>query len=127
VPSTLALSRGTHATDNLGVPLETSTIIFSIFTRRREAFYWLAILVTFALGTVVGDLISEGLGVGYFWTGTLCAALIASAALGWRMGLNAVLAFWIAYSLTRPLGTSPKPTTEVSALNALLAQMTNPA
>ncbi len=116
-----------NMTDNLGVPLETSTIVFSIllglvfliwylsektlsihsiYTRKRESFYWLAILVTFALGTAVGDLISEGLGVGYFWTGMLCAALIAVATFGWRLGLNAVLAFWIAYILTRPLGAS---------------------
>lgn len=116
-----------NMTDNLGVPLEASTIVFSvllglvflawyavegtlsihsIYTRRREAFYWLAILVTFALGTAVGDLISEGLGVGYFWTGVICATLIGATTVAWRLGLNAVLAFWIAYILTRPLGAS---------------------
>ena len=116
-----------NMTDNLGVPLETSTIVFSvllglvflawyrsegtlsihsIYTRRREGFYWLAILVTFALGTAVGDLISEGLGVGYLRTGLLCAGLIAAVTIAWRLGLNAVLAFWIAYILTRPLGAS---------------------
>ncbi len=116
-----------NMTDNLGVPLEVSTIFFSvllglvflawyasektlsihsIYTRRRESFYWLAILVTFALGTATGDLISEGLGVGYFWTGILCAGLIGAVTIAWRLGLNAVLAFWIAYILTRPLGAS---------------------
>ena len=116
-----------NMTDNLGVPLEVSTIVFSVllavvflawylsertlsihsvFTRRREAFYWLTILVTFALGTATGDLVSEGLGLGYFLTGVLCLALIAIVTLGWRVGLNAVLAFWIAYILTRPLGAS---------------------
>jgi uncharacterized membrane-anchored protein len=116
-----------NLTDNLGVPLETSTIVFSIllaavfaawyasektlsihsiYTRRREAFYWLAILVTFALGTATGDLISEGLGVGYLGTGLLCAGLIAIVTISWRLGLNVVLAFWIAYILTRPLGAS---------------------
>lgn len=116
-----------NMTDNLGVPLETSTIVFSVllglvflawyasektlsihsvYTRKRESFYWLAILVTFALGTAVGDLISEGLGVGYFWTGVLCASLIGATTIAWRLGLNAVLAFWIAYILTRPLGAS---------------------
>jgi len=116
-----------NLTDNLGVPLETSTIVFSvllglvflawyasektlsihsIYTRRREAFYWLAVLVTFALGTAVGDLISEGLGVGYLKTGLLCAGLIGIITLGWRLGLDAVLAFWLAYILTRPLGAS---------------------
>jgi uncharacterized membrane-anchored protein len=116
-----------NMTDHLGVPLEVSTIVFSVilagvflawylsertlsihsvFTRRREAFYWLAILVTFALGTATGDLVSEGLGLGYFLTGVLCLVLIAIVTLGWRLGLNAVLAFWIAYILTRPLGAS---------------------
>lgn len=116
-----------NMTDNLGVPLEVSTVVFalvlglvflawylvegtlsihSIYTRRREGFYWLAIFVTFALGTAVGDLVSEGLGVGYFWTGVLCATLILITTLAWRFGLNAVLAFWIAYILTRPLGAS---------------------
>ncbi len=116
-----------NLTDNLGVPLETSTIVFSvllglvflawfasektlsihsIYTRRREAFYWLAILVTFALGTAAGDLVSEGLGVGYLGTGLLCAGLIAIITVAWRLGLDAVLAFWLAYILTRPLGAS---------------------
>jgi len=116
-----------NLTDNLGVPLEVSTIVFSvllglvflawyasektlsihsIFTRRREAFYWLAILVTFALGTATGDLVSEGLGVGYLGTGLLCAGLIAIITIAWRLGMDAVLAFWLAYILTRPLGAS---------------------
>lgn len=116
-----------NLTDNLGVPLATSTIVFSvllalvflgwsasertlsihsIYTRRRESFYWLAILVTFALGTATGDLISEELGVGYLGTGTLCAVLIGIITVAWRLGLDAVLAFWLAYILTRPLGAS---------------------
>ena len=116
-----------NLTDNLGVPLETSTIVFSvllglvfltwylsertlsihsIYTRRREAFYWLAILFTFALGTAAGDLISEGLGVGYKGTALLCACLIGIITIAWRLGLDAVLAFWLAYILTRPLGAS---------------------
>ncbi len=116
-----------NLTDNLGVPLETSTIVFSvllglvflawytsektlsihsIYTRRRESFYWLAILVTFALGTATGDLVSEVLGVGYLGTGLLCAGLIALIAIAWRLGLDSVLAFWLVYILTRPLGAS---------------------
>jgi uncharacterized membrane-anchored protein len=116
-----------NLTDNLGVPLQTSTMVFSIllglvflawyasektlsihsiYTRRREMFYWLAVLVTFALGTAVGDLISEGLGVGYLKTGLLCAGLIGIITVAWRLGLDAVLAFWLAYILTRPLGAS---------------------
>lgn len=116
-----------NLTDNLGVPLEVSTIVFSvllavvflawylfegtlsihsIYTRRRESFYWLAILVTFALGTATGDLVSEVLGLGYLLTGVLCLTIIGLVTIAWRLGLNAVLAFWIAYILTRPLGAS---------------------
>ena len=116
-----------NLTDNLGVPLITSSIVFSvvlalvflawfasegtlsihsIYTRRREMFYWLAILVTFALGTATGDLVSEDLGVGYLGTGLLCAGLLVIITVGWRLGLDSVLAFWMAYILTRPLGAS---------------------
>lgn len=122
---------GTLVTDNLtdalGVPLEISTMIFtgllgltfliwylkektlsihSIFTRRRETFYWLAILFTFALGTASGDLMAEGLGLGYLTTGVIVAGVIAITALAWRLKLNPVLSFWIIYILTRPLGAS---------------------
>jgi uncharacterized membrane-anchored protein len=122
---------GTLVTDNLtdrmNVPLEASTIVFtvllglvfaawyatdrtlsvhSIFTRRREAFYWLAVLVSFALGTASGDLVAERLGVGYARTGLLVAGLIAITAVLWRRGLHPILAFWIVYIFTRPLGAS---------------------
>ena len=114
-------------TDSLGFPLEASTIIFSvalavtfavwyakegtlsihsIFTSRREVFYWLAILFTFALGTAAGDLMAEKLGLGYLVTGLIVLGVIAAAGIAWRLGLDAVLAFWIAYILTRPLGAS---------------------
>ncbi|RLQ91091.1 COG4705 family protein [Falsibacillus albus] len=123
---------GTLVTDNLtdhfGVPLITSTIVFSIllaitfaawyasektlsihsiFTTKREAYYWLTILFTFALGTAAGDLISEDLNLGYMISGIIFAALIALVTIGYYMfKMNAVLAFWIAYILTRPLGAS---------------------
>jgi uncharacterized membrane-anchored protein len=123
---------GTLITDNMtdryNVPLTTSTPIFAvilaivfavwyasertlsihtIFTTRREAFYWLAILFTFALGTAAGDLVAERYSIGYgpsiaIWGGII--ALIALAHYAWR--LDAVLAFWMAYILTRPLGAS---------------------
>ena len=114
-------------TDNLGVPLEISTAVFgvplavvfvawyrvegtlsihSILTRRREAFYWLAILLTFALGTATGDLMAQVLGLGYLVSGVGVAVVIAATAVGWRLGLHPVLAFWIIYVLTRPLGAS---------------------
>jgi uncharacterized membrane-anchored protein len=122
---------GTLVTDNLtdhfGLPLETSTIIFgmllaltflvwylqektlsihSIFTSRREAFYWLTILFTFALGTAAGDLMAEGLGLGYLTTGIIVASVIAITAVAWKLRMNSVLSFWIIYILTRPLGAS---------------------
>lgn len=122
---------GTLVTDNLsenlGVPLEVTTVVFtvvlggvftwwystegtlsihSIVTTRREGFYWLTILFTFALGTAAGDLMAEVLGLGYLVTGLIVAAIIAAAAAAWRLGLNPVLAFWIIYILTRPLGAS---------------------
>ncbi|MEA2766258.1 MAG: hypothetical protein QOK07_2662 [Gemmatimonadaceae bacterium] len=114
--------------DNLGVPLGTTTLIFSvalvavfvfwylsektlsvhtIYTLRRELFYWAAILFTFSLGTSGGDLLSESLGVGYALSGLIFAAGIALIYLAYRLKLfNEVLAFWLAYILTRPLGAS---------------------
>ena len=123
---------GTLVTDNLidtfGVPLTTTAAVFSvalaatfavwfavernlsiheIFTDRREAFYWLAIFLTFALGTAVGDLISEYFALGYLATGILFGLIIASLALGYfKLGLDPILGFWLAYILTRPLGAS---------------------
>jgi uncharacterized membrane-anchored protein len=114
-------------TDQLGVPLEASSLFFgvllatvfftwhrsertlsihSIYTRRREAFYWLTILVTFALGTATGDLMSQVLGLGYLVAGLIVVAIVVLTAFAWRIGLNPVLAFWIIYVLTRPLGAS---------------------
>ncbi|MGO4276204.1 hypothetical protein AB4Z22_41335, partial [Paenibacillus sp. TAF58] len=116
-----------NLTDNLGISLEVSTAVFSvllvltfglwyfkektlsihsIFTKRRESFYWLTILFTFALGTAAGDLMAEGLGFGYLVTGIIVCAVIASVSVAWRFGLDSILAFWIAYIMTRPLGAS---------------------
>jgi uncharacterized membrane-anchored protein len=116
-----------NLTDNVGLPLEASTLIFgvllaltflvwyrtektlsihSIFTRRREAFYWLAILFTFALGTATGDLMAEVLGLGYLVTGIIVTSLVVITAVAWRFGLHSILAFWFIYILTRPLGAS---------------------
>lgn len=86
---------------------EGTLSIHSIVTPRREAFYWLAILFTFALGTAVGDLVAEKFGLGYLATGVLFGLVIGSLALGYLLlGLDAVLAFWLVYILTRPLGAS---------------------
>lgn len=86
---------------------EGTLSIHTIDTSRREAFYWLAVLFTFALGTSAGDLVGEKLALGYLTSGLIFGALIALVTVGfWRGGLNAVLAFWAAYVLTRPFGAS---------------------
>ncbi len=123
---------GTLVSDNLvenyGVTLQTTTIAFSailicvfaswyaaertlsvhtIFTTRREAFYWLAILFTFALGTSAGDFLSEQLELGYLAAlGIFAGAILIVAVLHFGLRMNAILSFWLAYILTRPLGAS---------------------
>lgn len=86
---------------------ERTLSIHSITTPRREVFYWAAVLATFALGTAVGDLTATTLHLGFLTSGLLFTGLICIPALAyWKLGLNSVLAFWIAYVLTRPLGAS---------------------
>jgi uncharacterized membrane-anchored protein len=86
---------------------ERTLSIHSIYTTRREAFYWLAILFTFALGTAAGDLVAEQLNLGYWKSALMFAAVIGLVVAAWKYArLNAVLAFWLAYILTRPLGAS---------------------
>jgi uncharacterized membrane-anchored protein len=123
---------GTLITDNLtdryNVPLTTSTIVFSIvlaivfavwyavertlsihtiITTRRETFYWLAILFTFALGTAAGDLVAEKADLGYGVSIAIFGGAIAVVAIAhYAFRVNAVLTFWLAYILTRPLGAS---------------------
>ncbi len=87
--------------------MEGTLSIHSISTRRRELFYWAAVLATFALGTAVGDFTAITLHLGYFSSGVLFVALIAVPAIAhWRFRLNPILAFWTAYVVTRPLGAS---------------------
>ena len=123
---------GTLVTDNLvdnfGVPMLVTAIgftaaltvtfilwyasertlsIHSILTTRRESWYWLAILFTFALGTAAGDLVAEKFGLGYLGTGVLFGLIIASLAVGYAfIDLDPILGFWLAYIFTRPLGAS---------------------
>ena len=123
---------GTSAADGLhvglGVPYLVSTIFYaivlavvfavwhrvegtlsihSIYTRRRELFYWATVLTTFALGTAAGDLTATSLHLGYWASGVLFAALIAVPAVAHRrFGMNPIGAFWFAYIITRPLGAS---------------------
>ncbi len=87
--------------------VERTLSMHSIRTTRRETFYWLAILVTFAAGTAVGDLIAEKFSLGYLTTLLLFVAVIAVIAALWKFTpINGVLAFWLAYVMTRPLGAS---------------------
>jgi uncharacterized membrane-anchored protein len=87
--------------------VERTLSIHSIYTLRRELFYWAAVLSTFAMGTALGDMTATDLHLGYFSSGLLFTALFAIPGLAYRFaGLNAVLAFWTAYVLTRPMGAS---------------------
>jgi uncharacterized membrane-anchored protein len=123
---------GTLITDNMvdiwEIPLQASTGFFSavlalvfvvwyrteqtlsihtIYTTRREAFYWLAILFTFSLGTAAGDLVSEYFGLGYLVTGVIFGAIVVAIAIAYFMfDLDGILAFWLAYIFTRPVGAS---------------------
>ena len=114
--------------DSFGVSLVTTTIVFSIVlsvifvlwylnektlamhsinTVKRELFYWAAILFTFALGTATGDLVAEALKLGYTQATLIFGLLIAAVVISYYyLRMNAVLAFWVAYILTRPLGAS---------------------
>ncbi|OJY40300.1 MULTISPECIES: hypothetical protein [unclassified Pseudonocardia] len=86
---------------------EATLDVHSITTPRREAFYWITVLATFALGTAAGDMTATTLHLGYLASGALFAVAIAVPAVAHRWwGLGPVPAFWIAYVLTRPLGAS---------------------
>ena len=86
--------------------VEHSLSVHDISSRRRELYYWSAILCTFALGTAAGDLSTEVLGLGFMWGALAYGALIAMVCAAWRFGGNAVLTFWLAYILTRPFGAA---------------------
>jgi uncharacterized membrane-anchored protein len=107
VASTIGFTLALAVTFALWYRSEKTLSIHSIYTNKREAFYWLAILFTFALGTAVGDLVAEQFGIGYLGTGILFGMIIASYAVGYFfLGLDAILGFWLAYIFTRPLGAS---------------------
>src|SRR3954454_19790834 len=122
---------GTLLTDNLtdarGVPLWISSTVFAILlaavfaawyarertlsihsinTTQREAWYWLVVLVTFALGTAVGDWTLELTGWSPGVSILLPAGLLAAVFVAWKLGMGPVLSFWLAYILTRPLGAN---------------------
>ncbi|MCA8929612.1 MAG: hypothetical protein KDC18_16220 [Alphaproteobacteria bacterium] len=105
--TTLAFSGALAATFALWYAVEKTLSIHTIYTSRREVFYWLAILFTFALGTAAGDLMAEKLALGYAPSALIFAGAIALVALAYKgLGMNGVLSFWLAYILTRPLGAS---------------------
>ena len=87
--------------------MEGTLSIHSITTQRRETFYWATVFATFALGTALGDFTATALGLGYLASGVLFGVVILIPAVAWwRFKLNAVVAFWCAYVVTRPLGAS---------------------
>jgi len=86
---------------------EGTLSIHSITTRRRELFYWATVMATFALGTAGGDMMARTVGIGFLGAGIMFAGLICVPLIAWRFfGMNAILAFWFAYVVTRPLGAS---------------------
>jgi uncharacterized membrane-anchored protein len=86
---------------------EHTLSIHTIYTRRRETFYWLTVMATFALGTATGDMTATTFHLGYFVSGVVFTVLIAIPAIAHRwFRMNAIFAFWFAYILTRPLGAS---------------------
>ena len=104
--STAAFAAALAATFAIWYRVERTLSIQTIITRRRELFYWAAILFTFALGTAAGDLATEAFGLGFNLGVIIFAVLIATIALAYYVGADAVLTFWLAYILTRPLGAS---------------------
>jgi uncharacterized membrane-anchored protein len=109
---TLPMSTALYATILCGVFIgwyrfEKTLSIHSIYTRRRELFYWGAVLATFALGTAAGDLTASTFRLGYLASAILFLIVIAVPTVGyWKFGMNSVLAFWFAYIITRPVGAS---------------------
>jgi uncharacterized membrane-anchored protein len=123
---------GTMAADvlhvALGVPYTASTILYglllaaifftwwrtegtlsihSIDTARREAFYWAAVVATFAMGTALGDFTAYTVHLGYFTSALVFALVICVPGIGYRwLRWNPILAFWLGYVITRPLGAS---------------------
>jgi uncharacterized membrane-anchored protein len=85
---------------------EGTLSVHSITTARRERFYWGTVLLTFGLGTALGDTTAENLHLGFFWSIVIFGALILVPLALWKLGVNATATFWAAYSLTRPLGAS---------------------
>lgn len=107
VTTTIAFSIALMAAFALWYRSERTLSIHTIFTRRRELYYWAAILFTFALGTSAGDLMAEKFDLGYGLSAIVFAAMIAATyCLYLFTNISPILAFWIAYILTRPVGAS---------------------
>ena len=107
ISTTIGFSLALAATFALWFASERTLSIHKVFTFKREAYYWLAILFTFALGTAAGDMVAELFGLGYLATGILFGMIIGSLGIGYYfLGLDPILGFWLAYIFTRPLGAS---------------------
>jgi uncharacterized membrane-anchored protein len=127
----MASTVGTLISDNLtgklGMPIDVTTVFLSIalaltfafwslweetlslhtiITARREICFWLVVLISFALGAAMGDVVAEQYALGFSSTGLLCAAAVAICWLLYRLRVNSVFCFWLAYIFTRPLGAS---------------------
>jgi len=103
---------------------ERTLDIPSITTGRRERFYWGTVLMTFGLGTALGDTTASNLHMGYWWSVVLFGGLILVPLVAWRLGASAVVCFWASYSLTRPLGASIADGLAVSRAHGGLAWTT---
>jgi uncharacterized membrane-anchored protein len=107
IASTVIYAVGLAAVFILWFRTEGTLSVHTVNTARREAFYWAAVVATFALGTALGDFTANTLNLGYFTSAVLFAAVIAIPAIGFRwLHWNAVFSFWFAYVITRPLGAS---------------------
>ena len=107
VAATVGFGLALAATFAVWYANEKTLSIHSIDTTRREFYYWAAILFTFALGTAAGDLAAEGLHLGYAFSALMFGVMIGAVYFVYRAWeVNPVVAFWIAYVLTRPFGAS---------------------
>lgn len=107
IVSTIVFVAGLAAVLIMWYAKEKTLSVHSIFTRRREVFYWLTVLATFALGTAAGDMTATSMHLGYLASGIMFTLVLAIPAIGfWFFGWKEIVAFWFAYIMTRPVGAS---------------------
>ncbi|MCY1692929.1 MULTISPECIES: COG4705 family protein [unclassified Curtobacterium] len=86
---------------------ERTLDVHAVTSRRRQYWYWAAVVATFAMGTAAGDLLASTFHLGYFAAGLVFVALMALVVvLRMTAVLGPIAAFWTAYVLTRPVGAS---------------------